>query len=102
MGKLLIKFGKGLIIGSMIPLIFGITCLILANREPKTVEIRNIYGDTIKVTVEDGELVDAYYGTPLTYCDRCHGILNGRATYCFNHLNLCEDCNDYFMEKYRK
>ena len=101
MAKLLIKFGKGLIIGSMATFIFGIVCLFLANKEPKTFEMRNTYGDTIKVTVEDGQLVDAYYGTPLMYCDKCHGITNGHARYCFNHLELCEKCNDYFMEKYR-
>lgn len=97
------KIGKVMVIISLVLIIFGGTCLVLSKREQKQERyyMRNCYGDTIEVTVYNGEICDYYYGTPLLYCDRCHGIMNGRGCYGWNDLTLCEDCQDYFWQKYK-
>lgn len=97
------KIGRIMIIISLALVIFGTTCLFLAKRENEKNRIyyvRNVYGDNIEVTIYNDELVYAKWGTPLKYCDKCHGIMNGEGTYGWYELEICRNCWKDLSEKY--
>lgn len=95
-GKVIIAISLGLIIGGVI--ILGISAK--ENQKNKIYYVRNCYGDTLEVTVYNGELVDARWGTPLMYCDKCHGIRNGQGYHEWNGLDLCGNCFKELNDKY--
>lgn len=63
--------------------------------------VTNCYGETINCVIIHGQLCSEDWGTPLLYCDICHGVTNGRGQYEFAGKKGCERCIDELYNNWK-
>lgn len=76
------------------------TCCITKETNNKCT-VTNCYGETIDCVIIHGQLCSEEWGTPLMYCDVCHGVTNGRGQYEFAGKVGCERCIDELFNKWK-
>lgn len=63
--------------------------------------VTNCYGETIDCVIIHGQLCTESWGTPLLYCDICHGVTNGHGQYEFAGKKGCERCIDELYNNWK-